>query len=621
MRVSAVKTKLKLTTLLLLFAMLLTVGSVPAFGAAAYGEGTEALRLENDGLTLTIPAEYAQLVIAKTEDAETGRLFTVSEKASVEAAQKTHPKYTDGAGWLFGISRTDEQALHEMLGQDMSGRRVFAADGEGVYYLLNTATDVRIEREGGITDADMAQWSALHAWINSSVEDTFIADNALKPCRYGNTDLDILLARIAWAGNREYTLGGLAHGNLAPQTDRSAAVSAFYAEKLLTGTQFERVDDGEQPDGEYIYLTDAAGDTRYEFYQNGDGTLLCEKRGDYAWFYRSASGVDAASLAEQWYEAVYRANMPDPNYLDMTNWAYYAVGEDKPADLFLICPTVDTKDEYYMSLDDENTRERFVGALNMERGLYEDSARMFAPYYRQASMDVFSLPEEERDSWLELAYRDVSAAFAWYMTHQNEGRPIILAGFSQGAELCYRLLEEYFGETSSFAEHSLSDQLVAVYALGWPCTKQLCEKFPQIKPAQGADDFGVVVSFDCEAPEVTETIITPAGTRAYTINPLNWKTDGTKADRSENLGACFIGYDGTIQREEKAFCGCYIDEIRGVLKVTDVDSADYTPGIPIFPEGAFHIYDYQFFFRNLQENVRLRTESYLAAAEDASLAA
>ena len=609
------KTKLKLAMLLLLLAVLLTVGTV------AYADGAEPMQLENDGLTLTIPAEYAELVIAKTEDAETGKLFTVSEKASVEAAQKTHPEIANGAGWLFGISRTDEKALHKMLGQDMSGRRVFAADGEGSYYLLNTATDVRIEREGAITDADMAQWSALHAWLNGSVADAFIAENGLRPCRYGNTDLDILLARIAWAGNTEYTLGGLAHGNLAPQAGRSDAISAFYAERLLTGTQFERVDDGEQPDGEYLYLTDTAGDTRYEFYHYGDGTLLCEKRGDYAWFYRSASGVDVFSLAEQWYEAMDRANTPNPDYLDMTNWAYYAIGEDKPVDLFLICPTVDTKDAYYMPLDNEKMRERFVGALNKERGLYEDSARMFAPYYRQASMNACSLPEEESELWLKLAYRDVSAAFAWYMAHQNEGRPIIVAGFSQGANMCYRLLEEYFGETSDFADHSLSDQLVAVYAIGWQCTPELCEAFPQIRPAKAADDFGVVVSFDCEAPEVTETVVTPLGTKAYTINPLNWKTDGTPADRSENLGACFIGYDGTIEREEKAFCGCYIDETRGVLKVTDVDSSEYKPGIPALPAGAFHIYDYEFFYRNLQENVRLRTESYFAAAEGVDLAA
>ena len=64
------------------------------------------------------------------------------------------------------------------------------------------------------------------------------------------------------------------------------------------------------------------------------------------------------------------------------NWAYFALGDDKAVDLFLICPTVDMRDEYNMSLEDTETKANFLGALNMERGLYEDSARMFAPYSR-----------------------------------------------------------------------------------------------------------------------------------------------------------------------------------------------------------------------------------------------
>ena len=134
------------------------------------------------------------------------------------------------------------------------------------------------------------------------------------------------------------------------------------------------------------------------------------------------------------------------NYLDMSNWACFAEGEDKPVDVFLVAPTVDTRDEYNMSLGDEKMKQHTVGALNMQRGIYEDSARLFAPYYRQASMKAYGLPAEELQPYLDLAYGDVSNAFAWYLAHENKGRPIILAGFSQGADMCYRLLEEYFGD-------------------------------------------------------------------------------------------------------------------------------------------------------------------------------
>lgn len=343
------------------------------------------------------------------------------------------------------------------------------------------------------------------------------------------------------------------------------------------------------------------------------GYIPISMKNDFLQIY--ADNITRAS--EQYREREWSADEPwsAADYSVAENWAYYSVGEDKPVDLFLVSPTVDMNDEYNMSLNDAETKAAFLGALNMERGIYEESARMYAPYYRQAAMKVNSLDPEARESYIERAYEDISAAFAWYLEHENAGRPIVLAGFSQGADMCYRLLGEYFGD------EELYERLVAVYAIGWPCTEEMAEKHPQIKPAASEDDIGAVISFDCEAPEVAETLIVPAGAKAHAINPLNWRTDSEPADRSENPGACFTDYSGANTREEAGLCGCYIDEARGVLKVTGIDSRDYPTLIPGLPEGAYHIYDYQFFFRALQRNVQVRTEKYLAQhAPDAILA-
>ena len=96
----------------------------------------------------------------------------------------------------------------------------------------------------------------------------------------------------------------------------------------------------------------------------------------------------------------------------------------------------------------------------------------------------------------------------------------------------------------------------------------------------------------------------------HSINPLNWKTDGTVADRSLNHGAVMqTGADPIPE-----LCGAYIGA-RGELIVTDVDTADYPPVLDIFPEGSFHIYDYMFFFTNLKENVELRTDIFMQERE------
>lgn len=302
---------------------------------------------------------------------------------------------------------------------------------------------------------------------------------------------------------------------------------------------------------------------------------------------------------------------PDaPDYALAENWAWSGIGEGKAADVFLVCPTVDMRDETNLSLADGETKKAFAGALEMERGIYEGTARLYAPFYRQAAMKAYGLPEEEREAALALAYRDVAAAFARYLAAENGGRPIILAGFSQGADMCYRLLAGYFGD------EGLRSRLVAVYAIGWPCTEELVRNCPQIRPARGADDTGVVVSFDCEAPEIASSFLNPAGQKAHAINPLNWRTDAVPADRSANLGACFTDYSGAIRREVPALCGAVLDPERGVVKVPDVSPADYPPIVPGLPAGAYHVYDYQFYYRNLQENVRLRTERFLAASGD-----
>ena len=114
-----------------------------------------------------------------------------------------------------------------------------------------------------------------------------------------------------------------------------------------------------------------------------------------------------------------------------------------------------------MSLSDAHTKESFVGAINMEKGIYDADSRFFAPYYRQIGLNVYEMPEADREPYLETAYADVRDAFLYYMENYNEGRPIVLAGFSQGADMCLRLMKDLFDD------EALADQLVACYAIGW----------------------------------------------------------------------------------------------------------------------------------------------------------
>lgn len=301
------------------------------------------------------------------------------------------------------------------------------------------------------------------------------------------------------------------------------------------------------------------------------------------------------------------ASAQEPDYADTCSWAYWRVGENKAADLFIVCPTVDLGTDGYtnMSLTDENIKGNFTGALNMERGIYEQHCRMYAPYYRQATLADYTLPRQDAAAYFDLAYSDVRAAFLYYMHYENNGRPFVLSGFSQGAEMCLRLLKE-FGNTDF-----VKNNMVACYAIGWRFTPQEAKQYPYIRPAQSADDLGTVIMFNSEAPEVTSSAIVPEGVKTFAINPLTWSCGSQKAPKTLNAGACFTDYSGAVVREVPQLTGCYIDSVRGTLKVTDVDKKEFVPGLPLFSEGVYHIYDYQFFYRNLQQNVNLRIKTFM----------
>lgn len=299
------------------------------------------------------------------------------------------------------------------------------------------------------------------------------------------------------------------------------------------------------------------------------------------------------------------------DYSDAGNWAYFRDGEDKPADLFLVCPTVDTR-SYANAVDlNDKLKGRFVSALDAERGVYADTCRIYSPYYRQMSINAYNLSAEDFALAENNACLDVFAAFRYYLENENDGRPIILAGFSQGAELCIKLLKEFFSDTAE--GRKLYSRLIAVYAIGWRVTDGDINECSHIVPAKAEDDLGAVIAYECEDGTVTGSIIIPEGVKTYSINPLNWKTDGTPADSSLNKGAVF-GEEGAVP----GFCGAYIDESRGSLIVPGINAEEFPKVLDIFPDGCYHLYDIMFFYTNLKENVAVRTAAFIAAQNSRS---
>lgn len=335
---------------------------------------------------------------------------------------------------------------------------------------------------------------------------------------------------------------------------------------------------------------------------------------------------DQVSVGESEVKSVFRRNILYPNYVLGSAWAIRPsdkeLQETPDVDIFFVNPTAvgGSEAEYNMEMYDLEERESFIEAINMEKGIYnlddmklEDAdfcegkitSHFFAPFYRQQTLSAYHLNDEKRKEYKDKAYEDVKGAFDYFLSKHKEGTPIILAGFSQGSEMIQQLLVEY-REKEAFIKDYL-----ASFAIGWSFSDEFLEENPSVKMAQKEDDTGVVVSFCSEAVEHNaSSVIVPENVHTNGINPLNWKTDSTVADKSENLGACFVNGDGSVEKEIPNLCGAYLDPVRGTLKVTDIEAGDYPPVLDLFDPGNFHIYDYQFFYNNLRQNVMTRLLSW-----------
>ena len=216
----------------------------------------------NDGLTLSVPEEFADRVLVQTpENSEKGILFSVSEIESMEVAKAAGYPW-EGAGWLFDISRINEEKMHELRSSDHPGYIIFAKDTEGYYYVYYHPTDVRVVREDYNDAAAIERWTELSGW-SGGVRHTFMTENeGLTPEKFSYTTLDSYLARIVYSDDQDYTVSTLEYGRQLPNGIKAADYLAPLTEDVI----YTIVHDEEAPDGEYLVLNFEDIDLRYDFF-------------------------------------------------------------------------------------------------------------------------------------------------------------------------------------------------------------------------------------------------------------------------------------------------------------------------------------------------------------------
>ncbi len=255
---------------------------------------------ENGAYRLEVKPKYNDLITVETpENDPDGVLLKAFETASREADD------FEGVGWLFSIGKVSEDALHEMLCNDMSGVDVFAKDENGNYYMYYHPTDVRYARatpEEMQRDAD--QWSMLCEWADT-VPDAFADQNGLESVSYGNSELDMYVARAAWQKGADSYLATTEYMDV----DADLVDGTPYAEYILQGffgeVQPEDLPDEEYFSGEHLVLGFPKEDVFLHFFY-GDGAYVCMDRGEEKIYYQAAwwdEDVTYTEAMKGWYYA------------------------------------------------------------------------------------------------------------------------------------------------------------------------------------------------------------------------------------------------------------------------------------------------------------------------------
>ena len=278
-----------------------------------------------------------------------------------------------------------------------------------------------------------------------------------------------------------------------------------------------------------------------------------------------------------------------PDYSDAQMW-YISEAEaeaEAEADVFYILPTCvwDWTDSegrtcHYADVYNPEHIAALLPSNQLADEIFGEYADFYSPYYRQITLDSWT-DEETVNERFPHAMDDVFRAFEHYMDNMNEGKPFVIAGFSQGAKCVVELVK-------SLDEKEMQ-RLVAAYVIGYKVTEEDLQS-GKIKPAQSCSDTGVTICYNSvESPECVNPGLSPS---EICINPVNWRCDPEPATVQDTVSVS-------------------VDTAHKLLIVKGLDSDKYYhPSLGnLFVKGNYHLLELELYKDSLKENVRQRIEN------------
>jgi hypothetical protein len=302
---------------------------------------------------------------------------------------------------------------------------------------------------------------------------------------------------------------------------------------------------------------------------------------------------------------------PAPDYRLLENWAAHPekvdssdrdpgvkekiLDEGAEVDVFFIHPTTFTRQRRIKSCngdlrDAELNAKTDRTTILFQASAFRNGTRVFAPRYRQAHFNsYFTKDKKTARKAFDIAYEDVVAAFEYYMSEYNQGRPFIIAAHSQGSTHGIPLIRQMIDGKG------LQEKLVAAYLIGLPVQK---DTFRFIKPCRSPEETGCFISWRTfkEGAELENEKNLPI----LVTNPISWNLDTVAVPKENNLPSLLRNFD----------------EIHPTLVGAQVHSTVLWVNKPKFKGSIFlrtdnyHPADINFFYFSIRKNVGQRISAY-----------
>lgn len=283
-----------------------------------------------------------------------------------------------------------------------------------------------------------------------------------------------------------------------------------------------------------------------------------------------------------------------PDWSDTASW-FISIPEESggtpQADIFYILPTCiwDWKNDdgalsRYSDCSNPEHIQAFRPSAELAEDIFaQDSFGFYCPYYRQISLDVWMDGEDAVDNLFRLSMEDINRAFRYYLDHYNQGRPFVIAGFSQGGKAVVELVKH--------APEDVLSRMAAAYAIGYSITEEELEQYPRLHPASDSAGTGSIICYNSvSTPEAACPAVSHGD---VCINPVNWSTKAIPAVLDDSV---------TVTADTT----CHLLIVKGL------DSNKYyVPSLgKLFPAGNYHLLELTLYREQLKRNTALRIKNF-----------